>query len=139
MVAVHQVLDTAVINEYLHGPMSGVARDLLRRGLRVQSAARRAAPTDTGRLRNDINVTMEPREVFGASLFACVIGTDLSYASAVHNGSGIYGPTGSAIVPAHGTYLAFKDRSTGTMVFTKSVKGQRGVPFLKDALHAAYT
>jgi hypothetical protein len=135
--AVRHVFDVAALNVQLHGPGNGVARDMLRRGMRVQTAAKRRAPADSGRLRGSLTIATEPRNVLGISTFAVLIGTNLSYARWVHDGTGIYGPTGAPIVARGGTYLVFKSKTTGRLVFTRSVRGQEGVAFLKEALEAA--
>jgi len=134
--AVKQILDVNAINQQLHSSTSGMARSFLRRGLRVQTLAKKLAPADTGRLRGDISLAVEPRVVLGIATFAIVVGANVNYATWVHEGTGIYGPRGVPIVP-HGTYLVFKSKRTGKMVFTRSTRGQRPVPFLREALRAA--
>lgn len=58
------------------------------------------------------------------------------YAAAVMKGSGIYGPSNAPIRPKNGRYLRFT-LPDGTLVFARSVKGQRGNPFLANAFRAA--
>jgi hypothetical protein len=89
---VHQELDIPAINSQLHGQGGRVVRDMLRRGLRVQTVARKKAPADSGRLRGSISLGTEAREVQGTSTFAIVVGSDVKYAIWVHNGTGLWGP-----------------------------------------------
>lgn len=139
------VVDFSAVNELLTSPQRGVTRDLVRRGLRVQAAARRLAPSDTGRLRQSITMAV----VTVPSLHV-LVGSNLEYALLVHRGTGIYGPNRLPIRSASHGYLRFtpKTRTTPTgrvrirsrdqnVVFTRSVRGQRGVPYLKNALVAA--
>ncbi len=138
MPAVRQILDLNAINRQLHSPASGMARSFLRRGLRVQTLAKKLAPADTGRLRGDISLAVEPRVVMGIATFAIVVGASVQYAMWVHEGTGIYGPRGTPIVPhGGGTYLVFKSKRTGKMVFARSTRGQHPAPFLREALRAA--
>ena len=67
----------------------------------------------------------------------------LPYAEYVHEGTGIYGPKGTPIVPVTKKALKFKwDGPGGAVrskdkrgyVFAKSVKGQKANPFLARAL-----
>ena len=118
--------------------LDAIARDMLRRGLRVESAAKvrvsgHPKRVDTGRLRDSIKTVMvRKRDAPGAR-----IGTNVKYALWVHNGTGIYGPTGSRIRPRTKSVLRFRPRGSSSYVFAKSVKGMRPNPFLKDALVAA--
>lgn len=134
---VRHVLDVEQINRQLHGLNGGPMRDMLRRGLRVQTAARRNAPADRGRLRQSVEVGTVSTVVFGVSTYAVRVGTNLEYARAVHDGTGVYGPHGVPIRPTSGRYLVFRSKRAGRLVFVPEVKGQPGVPFLKDALRAA--
>jgi hypothetical protein len=133
---VRQVFDTAALNAQLHGPNGGVARDLLRRALRVQTEARKRAPADTGRLRGSIELATVQRTVFGVATVGMLVGSNLDYARMVHDGTGEFGPRGTPIVPTQKKFLVFRSRKTGKVVVAKSVRGQRGVAFLKDALWA---
>ena len=137
MAIVRHELNIAAINEQIHGRTGGVARDMLRRGLRVQTAAKRLCKVDTGRLRGSISVAMEPRDSFGIATFGIIVGTNVDYATYVINGTGVYGPHASPIVPKTKSWLVFTNRATGKLVFAKQVKGQKGVNFLRNALPAA--
>lgn len=137
---VTNTLDVVAIHRQLHGREGGVYRDMLRRGLRVQTMAKRLAPVDTGRLRQSIALGSEPRVVEGESTIAIVVGTDLEYAAAVHRGTGIFGPHHTPITPKRGKLLVFEVGGPGRggqrLVVARSVRGQPGRPFLKDALKA---
>lgn len=149
-VAVHirHSVNQRVLYALLHDPAGGVARDMLRRGIRVQSQAKRNLAggngrprrIDTGALRADIHVT--PAIV--DRLPAARVGVRKRYGPWVHDGTGIYGPRRQPIVPKHGKVLVFPSRSHGRRrgkfagkVVVRSVKGMRPNPFLADALKAA--
>lgn len=69
----------------LFAPGGPVARDLKRRGLRVQNLSKVYCPVDKGRLRGSIICT-EPIRV--ANGLALQVGTNVVYSRAVHEGSG---------------------------------------------------
>jgi HK97 gp10 family phage protein len=145
-VNVRQELDYTAINHQLYSANGGYARDMLRRGVRVQARARRNAPSKTGRLRTSIEVASVPRVVAGVTTFAIVVGTDLEYAKWVHDGTGVYGPRHTPIRPKTGSVLVFEGRRLGVqlkkggkgprIVVVREVAGQKARPFLKDALKA---
>jgi phage gpG-like protein len=133
MSAIRHHLDTAAVARLLRDPAGGVARDLLRRGKRVESRAKTLVGVDSGRLRASITATLVT--VNGNP--ACRIGTNVEYALAHHNGTGLYGPSGQRIRPRRGRLLVFTPRGAARPVFARSVAGSRPNPFLKDALDAA--
>lgn len=113
----------------LRSPAGPVAKNMLARGRRVRDAARRNVNSRTGTLARSIEVTIPPRgEAPGAR-----IGTSLFYAKFVHDGTGVYGPTGQVIKPQRGKALKF---SNGAQ-FSRYSRGQRGTKFLERALRAA--
>lgn len=115
----------------LRSPAGPVAKNMLTRGRRVRDAARRNVNSRTGTLARSIEVSLVTRgEGTGAQ-----VGTSLFYARYVHDGTGIYGPTGRPIRPQRGKVMVFQG-NTGT-VFARTVKGQRGTHFLERALRAA--
>jgi hypothetical protein len=126
---VTQKLNTTELNKMLHGPGGAVQRDLLRKGLRVQTAAKRKCPVDHGRLRGSISIATSSI----GGIMAVEVGTNVDYAPYVHNGTGLYGQFSQKIVPAHAKVMVFTGK-TGDKVFARSTKGQKGVPFLQDAL-----
>lgn len=64
------------------------------------------------------------------------VGFNVFYGLFVHEGTGIYGPKGSPIVPIKSKFLRFKIKH-GRYIYAKSVKGMQPNPFLRDALSAA--
>jgi hypothetical protein len=118
--------------------MDSIARDMLRRGKRVEAAAKvrisgHPKRVDSGRLRDSIKaVPIRKRGAPGAR-----IGTKVKYAMLVHDGTGIYGPRGMRIRPKTKKYLRFIPKGGNRFVFARSVKGMRPNPFLRDALVAA--
>lgn len=141
----------AVEEKILTSPVGGVAKDLLKRGVRVQSRARRnlsgttgSGPrrVNTGLLRASITVKLVQRPVD----LAVRVGTNVAYAKWVHDGTGLYGPKKSLIRPKQAKALRFRSKVYGAKkgkyagwVFAKHVKGMKPNPFLKNALSAADT
>lgn len=69
----------------VRGPASGaMARDLMRRGRKVEAQAKRDAPVDTGRLRASIKVE---EGTSTGSRVGVTIGSDVNYARWVHDGT----------------------------------------------------
>lgn len=137
-----QRLDRDAIRALLTSPQGGVARDLLRRGLRVESRAKLnlsgvggSGPkrVDTGRLRASINTSLGTRN----GQPAVTVGTNVAYARYVHDGTGIYGPRRRPIRPRRGKYLRFRPRGSRGYVYVREVRGMAPNPFLADALAAA--
>lgn len=115
-----------------------VARDMQRRGLRVEAAAKvrisgHPKRVDSGRLRDSIRAV----PIIRGGAPGSRIGTNVKYALFVHDGTGIYGPRGARIKPKTKRYLKFIPKGGNRFVYAKSVKGMRPNPFLKDALVAA--
>lgn len=133
-----QVLDRGAIAELLTSPRGPVARDLYRRGIRVQNAAKRNLQrppkrVDTGTLRSSIHVELVM--INGAP--AVRVGSNLRYAIFVHEGTGIYGPRHRRIVPTHARFLRFHLKGERSYTYVRSTAGMRGNPFLARALSAA--
>lgn len=141
-------LDITAIRALLTGPEGGVARDMLRRGLRVETRAKQNLQSDprrvdTGRLRSSINT--QPIMVDGVP--AVVVGTNVKYAIYVHEGTGLYGPKAKYIVPVNKQVLRWKTRGHGMAARRKAGKGgytfamrssgMKPNHFLKNALPAA--
>lgn len=112
-----------------------IARDMMRRGKNVESAAKRRISVspkrvDTGRLRASIDTVPIKR----AGMPGARIGSKVKYALWVHEGTGLYGPKHARIRPKRARYLRFKPRGARRFIFRKSVKGMRPNPYLRDAL-----
>lgn len=139
-VSYSQRLDLAAIRRLVTSPRGGVVQDLLRRGLLVETQAKRnlggiGGPKriDTGRLRASINTQLVTRNGEPAVL----VGTNVFYARWVHDGTGIYGPRGRRITPRSAKRLRFRPTGQRKYVYARSVSGMRPNPFMKNALHAA--
>lgn len=135
-----QQIDLARLRQILASPHGPVIRDLLRRGLAVESAAKRnlagvGGPKriDTGRLRASIHTAVVARN----GVPAVTVRTNVRYARWVHDGTGIYGPRHSPIRPRRAKLLRFKPKGASRYVYVKEVKGMRPNPFLRNALAAA--
>jgi len=133
-------LDPQAIRLLIFSPQGGVARDLLRRGLRVETQAKRnlggiGGPKriDTGRLRASISTNLVTRN----GVPTVLVGTNVNYALFVHNGTGIYGPMHRPIRPRHAKFLRFRPRTSRRFVYARQVRGMPPNPFLKNALSAA--
>jgi hypothetical protein len=129
------------INVLLRNPSGGLARDMLRRGLKVESAAKRNLAgangrpkrIDTGQTRASVNTRM----VTYKTMPAARVGSPLRKAVWIHGGTGIYGPRRTPIRPTRAKRLVFKPKGSNRVVYAKSVKGMKANPFLSDALSAA--
>ena len=141
-------LDQAAVRELLTGPRGAVAKDMFRRGLRVETKAKQNLQTDprrvdTGRLRSSINT----QAVTVDGVPAVAVGTNVKYAIYVHEGTGLYGPKAKYIVPVSKQALRWKTRGRGMAArraagaggytFAQRSSGMRPNPFLKNALPAA--
>lgn len=125
-----------------HGP---VAKDIIKRCIRVESKAkqnisRNPKRVDTGRLRSSI--TWELRLIGGKPVGR--VGTNVKYARYVHDGTGIYGPYSEVIRPVHAKALRWKSAKYGAkkgknkgFAYAKYTLGMKPNPFLKNALSAA--
>lgn len=124
-------VNNSFLNRLLRSPAGPVAKNMLLRGRRVRDAARRNVNSRSGALARSIEVSVVGRGgVTGAQ-----VGTSLFYAKYVHDGTGIYGPTGQVIRPRSKKALEFQGR--GGTVFSRYSVGQRGTKFLERALRAA--
>ena len=117
------------LDRLLKSPNGAVAKDLLRRGLRVESQAKRnlggvdgPKRVDTGRLRASITTQL----VTIRGWPAVRVGTNVSYAVYVHEGTGIYGPRGVPIRPVRARMLRFVPRGQTKPVYARQVRGKIG-------------
>lgn len=124
------------------------AKDLLRRGLKVQARARvllggaagHPRRIDTGQTRSSVQV----RLVSSVGHPAVRVGSGLKRALWIHEGTGIYGPRHRKITAKSGGVLVFSVKSGGAKrgkfrgkVVVRSVRGMKPNHFLRDALPAA--
>lgn len=136
----HQ-LNAAGIRALIASPQGGIAQDLLRRGLRVETLAKRnlaggaSGPKriDTGRLRSSVITVVVMRNGQPAVL----IGTNVHYARYIHDGTGIYGPRRRMIRPRTAKFLRFTPKGGRGVVYARAVRGIAPNHFLRDALPAA--
>lgn len=131
MAKVTITLDEAAIRKMFADPKGQIARGIYKLGKKVERRAKRLCPVDHGRLRASITTEL----VIRGGLPVARVGTNVKYALYVHEGTGVYGPRGAPITPKRAKALAFTGKS-GKLVIVKSVKGMRGTPYLRDALHA---
>jgi HK97 gp10 family phage protein len=77
------VLNGPALAELIESPAGPVGREVLRRTIRVETAAKRACPVDTGRLRSSITheVAVDVRGLAGR------VGTNVEYAPYVEFGT----------------------------------------------------
>ena len=134
-------LDTSAVTALLNSRSGGVARDMLARGLLVESQAKRnlggvGGPkrVDTGRLRASINTQLVTGP--GGAPIA-VVGTNVYYARFVHDGTGVFGPKHRLIRPIRAKRLRFKPTGKSRYVYARFVVGMRPNHFLTNALSAA--
>jgi hypothetical protein len=145
--SVHHVVNHAQLQYILSSPTGPVAKDLLKRGARVESRAKRNLAgiggrpkrIDTGHLRASIGTNLIVRP----DGMAVRVGTGVFYALYVHDGTGLYGPKHTVIRPKFGRVLVFRSKIYGAKkgkyagkVVVTFVRGMKPNPFLKDALPA---
>jgi hypothetical protein len=136
------------LDQLRHARTSGIVRDLMRRGYRVQRESQQILRAnnrvDHGRLIGSITVA----PLLTANVTIVRVGTDVSYAQFVEEGTGLYGPRHAKIYPKRAKVLVFTPRKKSasgsfikaknrTQVFARWVRGSRGVHFLRDGLKAA--
>lgn len=133
-------LDPAAVRQLVSNPQGGVFRDLIRRGLLVETQAKRnlggiGGPRriDTGRLR----ASGHTQVVMSEGQPAVIVAFPVRYSRWVHDGTGLYGPRRTLIKPKHATRLRFKPRGSRRYVYAKAVKGMKPNRFLLNALKAA--
>lgn len=120
----------------LEAPGGTTGRYTFLRGERVASRARQllAGKVETGRLRNSIKTKPPQRIGLRKRGITVQVGSfGVQYAKWVHDGTGIYGPHGSPIVPRTAKFLRFTTKS-GVVVFAKSVRGVPPYPYMQMAL-----
>jgi HK97 gp10 family phage protein len=124
-------LDEVQLQVLLRSDDGVVGKDAMRRGRKVEAAAKRRVRVRTGRLQRSIKARRDRSD--GEA--AVIVEATAKHARFVHEGTGIYGPTGLPIQPKTRSVLKF--RVGGVTIFAPSVRGQQGTHFLRDALPAA--
>jgi hypothetical protein len=154
-------LSHAQVRQLLSSPGGPVVADLLRRGNNVRNAAlmnmrSMGIGNKVGHGQLAGSIVVEPVTIDGVP--AVQIGSRLPYAIFVHDGTGIYGPTGQPIRPRRAKALRwpginqkagfhggtryqgrrrYKAGKTKNFIFARSVRGVPPRPFLREALPAA--
>lgn len=116
-------LNDAALRALLQGPNGPVVRDLSRRALRCESAAKRFCPVDHGRLRSSINWRLG-RDARG---YYADVGTNVSYALPVE-----FGTRPHVIRPRNAKALYWK--GARHPVAYVNHPGTRAQPFLRPAI-----
>lgn len=146
--SMNHIFDPSVLQFMFNSPHGAVAKDLMKRGARVESRAKRnlsgiggSGPkrVDTGHLRSSVKHQL----VIRPEGLSVRIGTNVYYARFIHDGTGIYGPKKKVIKPRRAKALVWRSQKYGQktgkfqgFVVVKSVKGIKPNPFLAAALPA---
>lgn len=128
---------TAVIR-LLTNPTGGVARDMMRRGLNVETRAKQALSEpprriDSGHGRSTIGTT----QIFRDGKPGARVGTSVYYMYWIQTGTGLFGPRRRRIVPKTKKALKFTPKGGNQPIFRRSVAGMKPNPFLTTGLKAA--
>jgi hypothetical protein len=137
-VRVRQEWNHTALIRFLTNPTGGVARDMLRRGLNVETRAKQALSEpprriDSGRGRSTIGTT----QIFRDGKPGARVGTNVYYMYWVQTGTGLFGPKRHRIVPKTKKALKFTPKGGNTPLFRRSVAGMKPNPFLTTGLKAA--
>jgi len=115
-------LDEAAIVELVVGIVGEITSD-------VAGVAGRRCPVGDGTLRASLQSQVSRQ----GTLAVGEVYSDLERAAYVHQGTGIYGPSGRPIRPVRARVLSWEQAGVGR-VFAREVRGSRAQPFLADAL-----
>jgi hypothetical protein len=135
---VRQQWNSTVFVKMMREPQGGVARDMLRRGLNVETRAKQALSEpprriDTGRGRASIGTT----QIYRNGVPGARVGTTVYYMLYVQTGTGVFGPRRRRIRPTRAQFLRFKPKGSNRYVYARSVAGMKPNPFLTRGLRAA--
>lgn len=119
-------LSAVQTKKFLASPSGNLAKDLLRRGKRVESGAKRRVRVRTGHLRRSVTTVLIVRNGYPG----VAVGSNLSYAKIHHDGRG-------PVVAKRAKALRFKPRGSRKFIYAKRVKGVKANPFLRDSLYLA--
>lgn len=149
MTSVTHKLNISQLNYILKSQNGPVARDLIKRGARVQTRAKRNLGGGTGSGPKRIDTGLLRSTIFSELVVVngdlrARIGSRVFYAYWIHEGTGLYGPKHARIFPRRARTLAWKNKVYGAKkgkyagwVFAKSTKGMRPNRFLTKALPSA--
>jgi hypothetical protein len=102
-------------------------------GTTVRRRAQRLAPVLSGRLSR----TITQDRVRATSLKTSVsVRTNTGYGLYVEEGTGIYGPKNQVIRPRRAPFLVFQPKGLNHVIRVRSVRGQPGQHYMRDALLA---
>jgi len=93
----------------------------------VWGEVRKKAPVDHGRLAGSFELSQ-------TGDLSWRISSNVKYALMVHEGTGIYGPRATPIVPVRAKRLVFFWKKTGKMMYLPSVEGMKGRPYIDWAI-----
>ncbi len=113
-----------VVNVMMHQMMEQLAQN-------TQAVVKQTAPHNTGALADSINYKIEDQY----KQVTATIGTPNPYSKFQEEGTGVYGPTGSPVVPRTARVLAWQ--SGGITIFARSVRGVQGKHYFQAGLQAA--
>lgn len=128
-------INRAELHRLTHSKASELVRSIDRIGRRVVNQAKRNARVDDGQGRQSIDHTVT---TIGYKIIMRA-GSPLKYMYWQHEGTGIYGPHGTPIVPVRRKFLRFEVKSGKAakgrrpVIFAKSVKGVKGDKWLVRA------
>lgn len=115
-----------------------VRSDLQRRAKNVRERARQLvgerSAEPTGELAGSIRFVTTRT---GEDSYRAQVGSDLRKAIWVEEGTGVHGPHRTPIVPTGGQFMRFRSRMFVGFISARSVLGQPGKHYLRDALQAA--
>lgn len=108
-----------------------VASFVAKLGKRIALRATRGAPRDTGRLSSSIKAGRVATKGLKASV---KVSTETGYGLYPEIGTGVFGPTGRPIRPKKAPFLVFQPRGLGHVIRVRSVRGQPGQHYMRQAL-----
>jgi HK97 gp10 family phage protein len=95
----------------------------------IESEAKKNAPIDKSPLRASINTKIET----SADDVTGTVGTNIAYAKAQEEGTGIYGESRLPIRPKRKPFLVWKGKD-GKLRFAREVKGVKGKFYFRNAI-----
>ncbi|MGW5820087.1 hypothetical protein [Streptomyces noursei] len=113
------------------GAMGIIGRAVRTRADIIRRVARAECGHETGHLAASINTDIDYCRPDGVK---ATIGTSVPYAEYNHEGTGLWGPTGTYIVPRRAKYMVFE--IDGRTIYAKRVRGYPGTEFLIKGMHA---